>query len=220
MGRIRSVRRITHRTSGPAAILSALVIALAACTSPTPKATHFSPSPSSSKSTGPFAGWVNGIYIYPDLNAPAGFVPDKAVRADPTCPRTERIVSEHELRASGYYIDTPAWMPPGAAEQEGAWAGACGTKIIVVSRQFGVADTGASIGLVLRPGARTAQFDAVAQQIEATTVNGRPAVAIKSLTGDGSGNTVIFILTGKGLLQVGAYDVRFTDLKRVAESIE
>ncbi|MGZ4240389.1 MAG: hypothetical protein ACXVQ7_02105 [Actinomycetota bacterium] len=162
---------------------------------------------------------MNGIYIYPDVNAPAGFVPDKAVGEDPTCPRTERIVSEHELRTSGYYIDIPAWMPDGAVEREGIYAGACGTKIVVVSRQFELLH-GQLIGLVLRPGARTASFDAVVQQIQAITVNGRPAVAVKPLTEDGSGNTAIFILTDRGLLQVGAFDVRFTDLRRVAESIK
>jgi hypothetical protein len=121
---------------------------------------------------------------------------------------------------SGYYMDIPAWLPAGAGETEGIFGGACGTKIIVVSRQFQVLPQGQLIGLVLRPGARTATFDAVAQQIEATTVNGRPAVAIKSLAGDGSGNTAIFILTDKGLLQVGAYDIPFADLRKVAESIK
>src|SRR5258708_22692253 len=100
MRRIRSVRWMTNRTSGPAAILSALVIAFAACTSSTQKATHLSAAPSLDKSTGPFDGWVNGIYIYPEVNAPAGFVPDKATRADPTCPSTERPVSQDELKAS------------------------------------------------------------------------------------------------------------------------
>lgn len=168
-----------------------------------------------------FAGWVNGIYIYPDAsNAPVGFVPDKTAGAGATCPTVARVVSEDELRASGYYIDIPPWMPPGAVEAEAISGGACGTKIGVVSRQFELQPYGALIGLLLYPGARSAQFPAVAERVQATTVNGRPAVAITPLTDDGFGNSAIFILTDKGLLQVGALDVRFADLRRVAESIK
>ena len=176
----------------------------------------------SGRSKAPFAGWVNGIYIYPDAsNAPAGFVPDKTAGAGPACPGPSvRVVSEDELKASDYYIDIPAWMPPETVEQEAISGGACGAKIVVVSRQFQVGSYGAQIGLVLRPGARSAQFPAVAEQVRATTVNGRPAVAITPLADDGSGNSAIFILTDKGLLQVGDYGVRFADLRRVAESLK
>ena len=176
----------------------------------------------SGKSKAPFAGWVNGIYIYPDAsNAPAGFVPDKTAAPDPVCPgQSVRVVSEDELKASGSYIDIPAWMPPETVEQEAISGGACGTKIVVVSRQFQIGSYGALIGLLFYPGARSASFPAVAQQVHAITVNGRRAVAIKPLTDDGAGNSAIFILTDKGLLQVGAYGVRFADLRRVAESIK
>ena len=169
---------------------------------------------------GAFAGWVNGIYIYPDAStAHAGFVPDEAVAAEPKCPAKERTVSDRELKASGFYIDIPAWMPSGAVETEGIYAGACGAKVVVVSRQFQVLPQGQLIGLVLRPYSRTAPFPADAAQVEAITVDGRPAVAVKSMTEDGSGNTAIFFLTEKGLLQVGAFDLRFDDLMRVAGSM-
>ena len=171
-------------------------------------------------SEAPFAGWVNGIYIYPDeSNAPVGFVPDPAARTGATC-SSSRVVSENELKTSGYYMDIPSWMPPGAVEAQGIFASACGSQITVVSRQFELQPYGVLIGVILRPGVRNASFPAVAERVHATRVNGRPAVAITPLTTDGFGNSAIFILTAKGLLQVGGYGVRFADLRAIAESIK
>ena len=169
----------------------------------------------------PFAGWINGIYIYPDAsNAPSGFVPDKAAAAGPVCPGAARVVSEDELKVSGYYIDIPGWLPPGAVEHEQIYGEACGSRITLVSRQFELQPYGARIGLVLRPGATGAPFPAVANRVRQMTVNGLPAALVAPLTDEGFGNSALFVRTSRGLLQVGALDVRLSDLLAVADSIK
>lgn len=166
-----------------------------------------------------FSGWVNGIYLYPPPDdAPNDFVPDPSA-VQPECATEMRLMSEQELSTTRYHLDVPAGMPSGAIETEGPFAQACGDSVTVVSRQFELQPYGVLVGLLLWPNAKGAPFSASEDRIQALTISERRAVLVKALTDEGFGNSAVFMLTDRGLVQVGAYDLVPADLLAIADSM-
>ncbi len=170
-------------------------------------------------SDGYFRGWINGIYVWPDpLDLWPGFVPDASSSPNPPCPGRARIVPPEELEASplSIYIKTPTTLPPGAVESETAYGEACGSEIVLLSRQFQLQPYGSGVGLVFRVGTRAARFSASVSRIHPMEINGHQAVFVSPLTERGFGGSAIFVLTKDGVLQVGGTDVRPAELLRIA----
>jgi hypothetical protein len=166
-----------------------------------------------------FAGWINGIYIFPPPSHAPKFVPDPDAEQGNTCSGESRVLSEEEVKGTKFYLEVPAGLPSGATESEDMLAASCDGRITVVSRQFTLHPYGEAIGLVLRPGANASPFPTSADRVEGTTVNGMRAVVIAPVTAAGYGNSAIFLSTSRGLLQVGGLDVPLTVLFEIAESI-
>lgn len=166
-----------------------------------------------------FAGWVNGIYIYPGAHAPK-FVPDPKADTDFSCSGESReLFGEDDIRPTGYYLEVPSGLPSGAVESEEMWAGTCDGRITFVSRQFHVIPSGEAIGLVLRPDTKAIPIPTIEERVEATRVDGMPAVSIAPVTEAGYGNGAILIRTPKGLLQVGGHDLPLYVLFEIAASM-
>lgn len=167
-----------------------------------------------------FMGWLNGIYVFPaprDRSPEA--VPDPAAQPIPPCQGSARVVSGRELEESPHFIKTPSYLPPGTVEAEGAYGEACGSDIVLVSRQFQLRPYGESIGIVLRLGTKTAHVSASRERIVAGSLRGRPAIFIRPVTEEGFGSSHIFILEPYGLTQVGVTDLPFSELQKIAEGL-
>lgn len=166
-----------------------------------------------------FQGWLNGMYVFPDYrDLPKGARPDPASRPGSPCGNLTREATTAEVKASPQFV-TPTYLPPGAYEITEPEGHACGDQIVMVGRQYQLQPSGVGIGIVRRVGTKLAQTSAPRDRIEVGRVNGHAAILVPPYNEEGFGNSTIFILDGDVLTQVGGLDLRFDELKKIAEGL-
>lgn len=113
----------------------------------------------------------------------------------------------------------PSLDPPPArlVETNGYW---CGDEPIQAGRVYEVDERqGIGFGIHRRFGQSGLEANAGERRVEKGIVQGRPAVFIYPLTEGGAGNSWIAFKDGDDLIELIAADLRFDDLRRIAESL-
>lgn len=113
----------------------------------------------------------------------------------------------------------PSWLPRGAKQVEtNGWL--CGDEPLQAGRVYEVDERhGIEFGIHRRFGQSAFTAYVGERRVKKGRVQGRPAVFILPLTEGGAGNSWIAFMDGDDLVELIAADLRFADLRRVAESL-
>ncbi|HWO73235.1 MAG TPA: hypothetical protein VNN21_06725 [Dehalococcoidia bacterium] len=150
-----------------------------------------------------FAGVLNGIRVYTPTDG-------KAFRRYCTKGAVESFRTTDRL--------TFGYLPPGTFAETPQYEGLCPDgSVAFIVQQFG----GAYFGLTIayEPGEHAVPSMASADRVSATTVGGRPALAIQPATPEGFGRSAVVVAFPTGLLKVEADGLPFAQTRKIAEGV-
>jgi hypothetical protein len=162
-----------------------------------------------------FEGVVNGIRLYgPDADA--------AVQRKDACSEASRDEVEHLTMSdvAGTAMDiVPTYLPAGAEEVDPMSPPvACRGTLVSVERWWVIRGKG-NFFIARRQGEQAIDTDASADRVSPTTVGGKRAVLIKSLTPEGYGQSAVIVAEEFGITIVSAFDLPLEETVKIAEGL-
>jgi len=150
----------------------------------------------------PYAGTISGIEVDPHF------------QQDCDVDWTKMTATEVATLA----VPLPISLPPGAYEILAPSGWRCITAPLFVNRHLEFKPYDVFVGITRRYDCSTLRASAGASRVSAGTIQGRPAVFIEPITEAGAGNSYIAFKDGSDLIEFGGGDIRFDDLKLMANS--